>query len=206
MDVDNLREELEALEWNQLRNKAKVEYDIKLLPEHTRIDVTNLILQKANGSRAAPAVELPREGEKVRPGHARITLLPVPGEPDPFYVCINGWPATIPRGIEVEVPHEILPSLDSMSCDFMAPDGGGIMRRVRHKRAPYQVHEIDKSVSSGKLPFTGMREKQIADKRAYDKAYGRWPTDTDMRDFMRSGGAEILRKLKEEERLASPAT
>lgn len=194
---EELRKELDDMEWNALRQKAKVEYGVKILPEHKRLDIMNLILEAAANNRGGPNVTVAVEGRKVKPGYAKITLLPVPGEPDPFYVCINGWSATIPRNVQVEVPHEVLPSLDSMSCDYTVMDANYVLTRVRHKRAPYQVHEIDDSVSSGKLPYTQQKERQLEDYRAYVELYGRWPTGEDLRDLYKSGGAETLRKQKE---------
>lgn len=189
VNIDTLREELEALDGNTLKTKARTEYGIKLLPEYKKTDIINLMLEVANRG-GSTGVILAGDGP-VKKGHARITLMDSEGEPDPFYICVNGYSATIPRNVPVEVPHEILASLNSMVIKKLIPNDDGKFSVVTKHRAPYTLHEVDRS-SSGKLPYTERREKNLAPKRAYYAKYGYWPTDGELRTHVAQHGIKDL--------------
>lgn len=191
MDTDALRTELQEMNGNDLKTRARTEYGIKVLPEHTKVDIVNLILGKVYSGGAEPAVHMP-SGDKVRPGHARITLLDSQGEPDPFYIDVNGWRATIPRNVEVEVPHEILPTLRGLVYKGAIPDENGVLKSYVKHRAPFTVHQIDDSVPSGKLKFADRRERALEKKRKFFEKFDVWPTDAEMQEYLRTAGRDAL--------------
>ena len=191
MDVEALKNELMETEWRELLKRARVEYQIKVLPTDKRVDVINKILQRSANS-PAPAVSVPK-GDTVRPGYARIILHEVAGEPDPFYIHINGYNATIPRNVEVEVPHEILPTLDKcLVYKGSAPDADGVQTPYFRRRATFTVIQKDDSVPSGKLQFTVRREKSLEKKRKFFDKFDFWPTDGEMKEYLRTAGRDSL--------------
>lgn len=190
MDIETLKNDLLSMDGNDLKTKARVEYEIKILPEYKKGDIVNLILEKVYGGNT-PAVELPKEG-KVRPGYARIELLDATDEPDPFYVSVNGYSATIPRNIIVDVPHELLGALDDMTVRGQRPDENGVMIPYIKRRAPYRVYDKDDSVPSGKFGWSLRREKSLEKKRLYFEKFGIWPTDGEIKDYIRTGGMDRL--------------
>ena len=192
MDVDALREELLEMEWNELRTKARVEYGIQLLPEYKKVDVVNKILASVYSSGDKTGNVMAPKGDTVRAGYARIMLLDSQDEPDPFYINVNGYSASIPRNIEVEIPHEILPSLDAMTYRGLKPDADGVFKPYIKRRAPYTVLQKDDSVPSGKLKFTARRDQSLEKKRRYFDKYNQWPTDGEIKEHIRVNGIKDL--------------
>ena len=190
MDVDALRNELMEMEWNALREKAKTEHAIKVLPEHKRVDLVNMILSQVHSGKDS-GVYVPK-GDKVRPGFARIVLLDAADEPNPFYVNVNGYSATIPRNVEVEVPHELLPSLDAMTYKGLKPDESGVLKPYIKRRAPYTVVQKDDSRPSGKMKFVERRERALDKKRRYFEKYDIWPTDGELKEHLKVSGIKDL--------------
>lgn len=190
-DIESLKEELMETEWKTLLKRARVEYQIKVEPSHKRVDVVNKIIERV-ASGVIPSAYVPNGG-KVRPGFARITLHEVANEPDPLYIHINGYNATIPRNVEVEVPCEILPTLEKcLVYKGTAPDAEGVMTPFFRRRATFTVHEKDDSQPSGKLPWTQRREKSLEKKRKFFEKFDFWPTDGEMKEYLRTAGRDAL--------------
>lgn len=174
----------------------------------TKDDIIEALERKLDG-RTMP--ELSVEGNKLKPGYARIRILEdgTPGANNlPVYVNANGYQATIPRGVEVVVPMRVVRLLNDAKVNrrkqTMVPGPDGVERfresTVEVPSYPFQVLEMNQ----GPEPLTvyeQSKKKSMGPRRRYRKLFHRWPKARDLTRAIEQG----LIKLDDDEELPSSA-
>lgn len=171
--LDDFRASLSRMDIAQLRQKASKNFGIKLTREHTKEDIIDAIMAYASKNNYADAAE----GE-LKPGYARIKLLPSSGKPSgfPVYFNHNGYFCYIPINFEVDVPLKILETLKHAEEIRKVQNEFGEYVDSMELSYPFQVI----ATRDGPDPKPGIevaRERKQAPKRAFFKKYGYWPTD-----------------------------
>jgi len=189
VETPNLKE----LTIAQLREYAK-HLRLPLERTATKEDILKSIEAKLNG-RTVPT--LSSHVDKVPPGYAKIRILedPTPGAANiPIYININGYEATLPRGVDIVVPMRVVRGLNDAAVNrkkqTIAPDAQGreVFREVvvRTPSFPFQViemtpgPEVRTAHEQNKLKIQRPREK-------YRAMFGRWPKHGDLTRAIEKG-------------------
>ena len=197
--------DLKNMEIGQLRQYAK-HLRLPLEKTATKPEIVKAIEQKLNG-KTMP--QLADATSKVPPGYAKIKLLedPMPGASNsPAFVNINGYMATIPRGVEVIVPMRVVRTLNDAVVNkrrqsmVTLPNGREEFREtsVKVPSYPFQILEM----TPGEEPKTALeeqKEKMMGPRKQYRNMFLRWPTRAELARAIEQG----LIKLNQEEVIES---
>lgn len=134
-----------------------------------------------------------------KPGLSRIVIHrdPTPGHKNnPIHLGVNGRLIAVPRGLEVDVPTAFVEVLKNavtvkteQDADASHANPAGTYREVPNTSYPYSV--VATTPGGFANPFDG-RQAQAERKAAFHKAFGRWPTDGELKEAMRQ---KIIREL-----------
>lgn len=189
-------ETLESLDIASLRKYAKL-MRITSQRDWQKEDYVEAIKAK----QAAQNVALVFDNSNApAPGHARILLHrdPTPGHRNsPIPLGVNGRMILVPRGIEVDVPIPFVEALkNSRSQQYRQVDGAsqnapmGVFKEEEVTSYPFQVIAM---TPGGE--FTNPHDPRSASferRKAFHKAFGRWPTDGELKEAMR---AKIVKEM-----------
>src|SRR5690606_6731669 len=187
---DELKQELQKLTIGELRSKASNVYDIKLSREHTKEDIVQLIVEKSKQGVFLDGVD----GDRPKPGWARIKIHPVPGKPSlTAFVAVNGQPYWIPQNVPVDVPIKLIGVLTD-AVEMIIKQNPETLEETRTYETSYPFTVIDQVEGPDPRPgWEVSREKMLADHRAFAKEKGYWPNKAALekwrdRDNMRQIG------------------
>lgn len=158
-------------------------------------------VQAIKDKQARSGFEIALDANAPKPGYSRLTIHrdPTPGHKNnPIHLGINGRIIAVPRGLEVDVetPYiEVLKNAITVKTeqtgDADAKNPAGSYTEVPGTSYPYSVT----ASTPGKAfnnPFDG-RAAQAERKAAFHKAFGRWPTDGELKEAMRQ---KIIKELQ----------
>jgi hypothetical protein len=169
---DDLKLELQKLTIGELRSKAANIYDIKLSREHTKEDIIGLIATKAKSGVFFDEAT----SDRPAPGWARIKIHPVPGKPSiTAFVAVNGQPYWIPQNVPVDVPIKLIGVLTD-AVEMIVKQNPATLEEVRTYESSYPFTVIDRVEGPDPRPgWEVIREKMLADHRAFAAEKGYWP-------------------------------
>lgn len=198
---------LEEMDIAKLRAYAKT-MRIALAKTDTKPDIIKAIQSKLSGKSLA---EIADHTTKLRPGTARIRLLedPKPGSSNyPAFVSVNGYSVTIPRGVDVIVPLNIVEILNNAVVNqrrqtmVSGPNGREEFREttVKVPSYPFQILDIQHG-ESPKSPLEKQKEKMMGPRRQFRDKFLYWPTRAELARAIEQG---LISLDSEEKVMATP--
>lgn len=195
--MDDLKEQLEALKWNDLRSKASKDYGIKLLPEYKASDIIRLILDKQSSGTSYVVDRQDIADKNSKHGWSKIKVMP--GRQELGSHCRanhNGYQFAIPFDVEVNIPTVTALYLTTKKVPVPRDtlEGG---TEIKHENR-WNVEFIEKNLGpKGEIDFippevrgkywNNAREAKLAIKRAFFEQNGFWPTDKVLKARMDGG-------------------
>ena len=195
--MDDLKEQLEALKWNDLRAKAAKDYGIKLLPEYKAADIIRMILDKQQSGTSYVIDRQDIADKDSKHGWSKIKVMP--GRQELGTHCRanhNGYQFAIPFDVEVNIPtvtaHYLTTKKVPVPTDTL--EGG---TEIKHENR-WNVQFIEKNLGpNGELDYippevrgkywNNAREAKLGTKRRFIEQFGFWPTDKVLKEHMQSG-------------------
>lgn len=189
IETPNFRE----MDIGKLRQVAK-HLRLAVPKTSTKDDMISAIEAKLAG-KTMP--DLAEAGTVLKPGYARIKLLedPMPGASNsPAYVNINGYQATLPRGVEIVVPLRVVRALNDAVVNkrrqtmVAGAHGREEFRETTVKVPSFPFQILD--MSPGPDPLTALeqsKKKIMAPRRRYRAMFGRWPRPKDLTRAIEQG-------------------
>lgn len=175
----------------QLRTYASLQR-VAITREMTKEDIIAAIKAK---NKDKDFLRIAEVGSMPLPGFARILMHrdPTPGAANrPVYVHVNGYKCTVPRGVEVDVPHKVVSVLNDAKeqrkeVDQSQPlDSPNRIRNVSVHSYPFQLI----SMTPGPDPRPGLEKtKQSAygPRVAFRDRFGRWPKRAELLEAIKEG-------------------
>lgn len=189
---------LEKLDIASLRKYAKL-MNIQTARDWQRADFVEAIKTKQNAQKGMEVVFDSAGGPK--PGFARIIVNrdPTPGHANsPVQVSVNGDLKHIPRGIEIDIPIPYVEALRNAktrtSQQTEGPSNrnpGGVFRDEDTVSYPFSVVAVNPGGPKWRSSLDS-RSNNYAQREAFEKAFGRWPTQGELQEAVK---AKILRDL-----------
>lgn len=183
-------ETLESLDIASLRKYAKL-MRITAQRDWQREDYVAAIKTKQDAANVALVFD---NSTAPAPGHARIRIErdPTPGHRNsPVPAAVNGRIWLVPRGIEVDVPLPVVEVLkNSVSNQYRQVEGGnasqpmGVFKEEEVRTYPFQVLAV--TPGGAFLNPHDQRSANYERRLAFHKAFGRWPTDGELKEAMRA--------------------
>lgn len=184
---------LEEMDIGKLRAYAKT-MRIALAKTDTKPEIIKAIQSKLAGKSLA---EIADHTTQLRPGTARIRLLedPKPGSSNyPAFVSVNGYAVTIPRGVDVIVPLNIVEILQNAVVNqrrqtmVAGPNGREEFREttVKVPSYPFQILDI-RHGESPKSPLEKQKEKMMGPRRQFRDKFLYWPTRAELARAIEQG-------------------
>jgi len=169
--LKEFRESLSKLGIAELRGKASKNFGIKLTRDWTKDDIIEAVMQHISKNNVADIAE----GD-LKPGYARIKLMPVQGGRTnfPVYTNSNGYECFIPINVEVDVPIKVLETLGH--AEEMRKEKNEFDEYVDKMSLSYPYQVL--ATRDGPDPRPGLevrREQKLAPYRAFFEKYGYWP-------------------------------
>lgn len=204
---DTLSANLEDLEIGQLRAYAKT-MRIALAKTDTKPEIIKAIQSKLAGKSLAQIAD---SNTQLRPGTARIRLLedPKPGASNyPAFASVNGYSVTIPRGVDVIVPLNIVEILQNAVVNqrrqtmVAGPSGREEFREstVKVPSYPFQILDI-RHGESPKSPLEKQKEKMMGPRKQFNTKFLYWPTRAELARAIEQG---LITLHTEEKVVATP--
>lgn len=153
-------------------------------------------------------IKVAEAGSMPDPGFARIMLHrdPTPGAGNrPVYVHVNGYKCTVPRGVEVDVPHKVVNVLNDARETRKEEDLNEALNSPRRYRNtmvhsyPFQTIAI----TPGPDPRPGLERGKAAKygpRLDFAKRFGRWPKRSELLEAIKDGMVK-LHPLEDEKEL-----
>lgn len=134
-----------------------------------------------------------------KPGYARIVIHRdmTPGHKNtPVHAGVNGWIFQIPRGIEVDVPKEIVEALQNARSIVTSQDKDETTGRTETKDSMVQSYPFQVlAISPGKATNpVDNRAASAARRQAFCDKFGRYPTSGELQEAMKH---QIARQLND---------
>lgn len=189
MNLETLRQELDALPWNDLRKRAR-DANIGLLPEHKKEDIIQMLLAKAKST------TMFNEANKDAPvpaGYVRININQgygtsngyVQGE-EAVEMSVNRRFFTIPRGVPVDVPKYVANALRDSNCLSVECN-----EKTNYRKTVKMVQSYPFSVITEGPPgevkdkFAARRRTnlRLKERQDYFRKHGRFPTEREMKEI-----------------------
>lgn len=188
---------LESLDIASLRKYAKL-MNIAAQRDWTAEDYVQAIKVKQEQNKIASIVF--DNTNAPAPGHARVLVHRdmTPGHKNgPVQVGVNGRLVHIPRGIEVDIPIPYVEALkNSKSLQIRQVESGGQgspMGTYRDEEISYYPFQIISITPGGNFQNPHDSRGASYERRfAFHKAFGRWPTDGELKEAMR---AKIIKEM-----------
>ena len=204
---DSLSANLKDMEIGQLRAYAKT-MRIALAKTDTKPEIIKAIENKLAGK---SLVQIADGSTELRPGTARIRLLedPKPGSSNyPAFASVNGYAVTIPRGVDVIVPLNIVEILQNAVVNqrrqtmVAGPNGREEFREttVKVPSYPFQILDI-RHGESPKSPLEKQKEKMMAPRKQFRDKFLYWPTRAELARAIEQG---LITLDAEEKVVATP--
>lgn len=204
--MDELRTELEALTWNELRRKAIQDYGIKLLPEYKAVDIIRLIMDKEQGQTKFITESTPLENKSKKWGWSRIKVFRNSKEPKGnthCRACHNGYQFAIPYGVEVNIPTITAEYLTTKKTPVPQEDSNGntqimyedrwIVNFIEKNYGPNGETDYVPPEQAGKY-WNKVREAKLSTKRKFFEQFNFWPTDKVLKEHMSAGMFNNIRR------------
>jgi hypothetical protein len=195
-DEQSQEDAYDSLLIGDLRKFAKM-LGIQAKRDWTKDDFIAAIKSK----QANAGFSLALDANAPKPGHSRLTIHrdPTPGHKNnPIHLGVNGRIIAVPRGVEVDVETAYIEVLKNAITVKTEQDGdasfanpAGTYKEVPNVSYPYSVSASTPG-NGFNNPFDG-RQAQAERKAAFHKAFGRWPTDGELKEAMRQ---KIINELK----------
>lgn len=203
LETANIRE----MDIGKLRAYAKM-LRLALSKTDTKEQIVKAIENKLAG-KSLP--EMADSNTQLKPGTAKIILLedPKPGASNyPAFVSVNGAAYTIPRGVPVIVPLNVVEVLQNAVVNqrrqTMVSTGNGREEfresTVKVPSYPYQILDI-RHGDSPKSPLEKQKEKMMGPRRQFRDKFLYWPTRAEL---ARAIEQNLISLHTEEERVATP--
>lgn len=176
-NLAQLRETLEKVSIQELRQKAVKNFGIKLTREMTKDDIINQIIGMSHKAEFAGM----SEGD-LKPGWARIRVHPVNGRMFPFYVNCNGYQCFIPFNVEVDVPRKVLGVLNDAEEFRVTADEYGNEQKSFELSYPFSIIQ-DVPGPDPRPGYEVQREIYLKPKYRFREKFGYWPTDKALQQY-----------------------
>ncbi|MEM4546460.1 MAG: Rho termination factor N-terminal domain-containing protein [Nitrososphaerota archaeon] len=198
LSADNITyERLQEYSISELRRLASSYYRIRINRDWEKEDIIQAIMKaRAKNTYASPAI-----GDMPPPGRARIRIFAdssgVGSPKSPVYVCVNGYEVLIPREVPVDVPIEVLNVLREAraeipasieSIDFTNPEAmkSAYFRKELIVYYPLEVIATNPLPGGKGILSVNQRSGKIEKYRErFLEEYGYWPSDQELREFIR---------------------
>ena len=155
--------------------------------------------------------EIADSATQLKPGTAKIRLLedPKPGASNyPAFVSVNGAAYTIPRGVDVIVPLNIIEVLQNAVVNqrrqTMVSTGNGREEfretTVKVPSYPFQILDI-RHGESPKSPLEKQKEKMMGPRKQFNTKFLYWPTRAELARAIEQG---LISLHAEEKVVATP--
>jgi hypothetical protein len=187
-----LDQELESYDIAKLRKYAALNR-ISITRE---MDKAAIIEAIKNKNRGKDFILLAEAGKAPKPGFARIILQrdPTPGAANrPVYVQVNGYKCTVPRGVEVDVPHKVVNVLNDAKERKVEEDPSepvNSMRRFKYVEIhsyPFSVLMATPGPDPSPSPAIQAKQAGYGPRLEYRDKYGRWPRRSELLEAIKNG-------------------
>ena len=214
--MSKTREQLNSMEWADLRRVAAKDYGIKLLPEYKKEDIVRLILDQNSGPTKFVVPDVNAIEEDDRFGWSRVKIMKNSSQDYGTHcrACHNGFQFAIPYGVEVPLPtvtaeyieRKMKPKYkeESIASELIGSleDGSGLEPRwiVQFYEKNYGPNgESDYIPKKERHKYwNGQREARLSVKRNFIDRFGFWPTDKVLKEYMRAGMFDRMRQEAKE--------
>ena len=195
-DERSQHDAIEQLDIAQLRKFSKI-MGIPSQRDWTKEDFVVAIKAKQESNSTASFVF--DDSQAPKPGHARILIHRDPSanhKNTPLHVGVNGRLIQVPRGLEVDLPIPFLEALKNaivtvvqQAAEATRDNPGGIYKDEAQTSYPFQVVAVTPGeFENSNDNRAGNYERR---KKFFDKI-GRWPTDGELKEAMKSKIAKEL--------------
>lgn len=195
---NELREELSALSWPDLKKTAIKDYGLKPHPEWTAPDYVNAIMAKLAGSTKYVTDKQALDTKDAKWGWSRIKVLRTGRESGTHCMAAhNGFQFAIPYNVEVNLPTVTAEYLTTKKSPIPknAEDGNGTIIEYEDR---WLVQFLEKNYGpegeTGYIPpkerhkyWNDTREAKLGIKRKFMEQFNYWPTDRVLREHMAAG-------------------
>ncbi len=206
MNKEAFATELNAFDISDLRKKAAKEYGIKLLPEYTKADIINLIVNKASGNTKFVTDTTPLEQKNEKYGWSRVKVIRGRDATNNTHcqAAHNGFQFSIPYNLEVNLPTVTAEYLTTKKSPVpkQSEDGNGtiieyedrwIVQFIEKNYGPNGERDYIPPSERGKY-WNSVREAKLAKKRKFFEQMGYWPTDKGLQKHMDAGYFNAMRR------------
>lgn len=171
------------------KNSTKAEIIELLKAKRAKIDIAKVVDPDANNGRP-------------KPGWTRIHVArdPMPkASNQPIYVNCNGYQITLPRGIDVDVPHKVVQVLNDSVEQRLVEDHNlayNDPNRFSYQKVvcyPFQI--LDRNPGPDPRPgFERHKEIALRPRMKFRELFGYWPSSQQLLDAQRDGLLKIKRE------------
>ena len=206
MNKEAFATELNEFDIGDLRKKAAKEYGIKLLPEYTKADIINLIVNKASGNTKFVTDTTPLEQKNEKYGWSRVKVIRGRDATNNTHcqAAHNGFQFSIPYNLEVNLPTVTAEYLTTKKSPVpkQSEDGNGtiieyedrwIVQFIEKNYGPSGERDYIPPSERGKY-WNSVREAKLAKKRKFYEQMGYWPTDKGLQKHMDAGYFNAMRR------------
>lgn len=206
MNKEAFATELNEFDISDLRKKAAKEYGIKLLPEYTKADIINLIVNKASGNTKFVTDTTPLEQKNEKYGWSRVKVIRGRDATNNTHcqAAHNGFQFSIPYNLEVNLPTVTAEYLTTKKSPVpkQSEDGNGtiieyedrwIVQFIEKNYGPNGERDYIPPSERGKY-WNSVREAKLAKKRKFFEQMGYWPTDKGLQKHMDAGYFNAMRR------------
>lgn len=206
MNKEAFATELNEFDIGDLRKKAAKEYGIKLLPEYTKADIINLIVNKASGNTKFVTDTTPLEQKNEKYGWSRVKVIRGRDATNNTHcqAAHNGFQFSIPYNLEVNLPTVTAEYLTTKKSPVpkQSEDGNGtiieyedrwIVQFIEKNYGPNGERDYIPPSERGKY-WNSVREAKLAKKRKFYEQMGYWPTDKGLQKHMDAGYFNAMRR------------
>jgi len=206
MNKEAFATELNEFDIGDLRKKAAKEYGIKLLPEYTKADIINLIVNKASGNTKFVTDTTPLEQKNEKYGWSRVKVIRGRDATNNTHcqAAHNGFQFSIPYNLEVNLPTVTAEYLTTKKSPVpkQSEDGNGtiieyedrwIVQFIEKNYGPNGERDYIPPSERGKY-WNSVREAKLAKKRKFFEQMGYWPTDKGLQKHMDAGYFNAMRR------------
>lgn len=189
IETTNFRE----MDIGKLRQVAK-HLRLAVAKTSTKDDIVDAIEAKLAG-KTMP--ELAEGNTRPRPGYARIKLLAdtMPGASNgPVFINSNGYVATLPREVEIDVPMRVVRTLNDSTVNTrrqamtVTSNGREEFRETTSKIPSYPFQILDMTPGDEVLTtLEQAKKKMMAPRRRYLQMFHRWPRPRDLTRAIEQG-------------------
>lgn len=190
-------EHLEGLPMHELRKLASTVYRVPTQRHWTKNEIIEAITNKQRNSNMLGVAV----GDGPAAGRARIVILKDPSQDAanlPVYLAVNGHDFLVPRGVEVDVPVELVTgclatakvTMPKLNAKGDMSERSQYVNETTHSY-PYQVLASN-PLPEGKGILQQRASKRFRLREMFCKKYGFWPSSAELREFRKTDLGETL--------------